>query len=108
VLLLPSAAGWILVALSGMALSWSNPVLIVKAQRHAGDSPAMASSLLMGLSWGLAGVAMLPLGAIGELFGTRTLLIVAGIVPLLGIGSCFRLPKDNAVEAAIAKVPPAR
>jgi hypothetical protein len=54
----------------------------------------MASSLLMGLSWGLAGVVMLPLGALGELIGTRTLLVVAGIVPLLGIVSCFRLPKD--------------
>ncbi len=94
VLLLPSPAGWVLIVLSGMALSWSNPVIILKAQRHAGDSPAMASSLLMGLSWGLAGVAMLPLGALGEVIGTRTLLIVAGLVPLLGLVSCFRLPPD--------------
>jgi FSR family fosmidomycin resistance protein-like MFS transporter len=93
VLLLPSALGWVLVALSGMALSWSNPVLILKAQRHAGDSPAMASSLLMGLSWGLGGIAMLPLGALGEAFGTLSLLIVAALVPLLAIVSCFRLPR---------------
>ncbi|MCX7028897.1 MAG: MFS transporter [Spirochaetes bacterium] len=98
VLLLPSALGWVLVALSGMALSWSNPVLILKAQRHAGDSPAMASSLLMGLSWGLGGIAMLPLGAFGEALGTRTLLVAAGLVPLLGIVSCFRLPRDTDVR----------
>jgi FSR family fosmidomycin resistance protein-like MFS transporter len=98
VLLLPSALGWVLVALSGMALSWSNPVLILKAQRHAGDSPAMASSLLMGLSWGLGGIAMLPLGALGEALGTRTLLVAAGLVPLLGIVSCFRLPRDTDVR----------
>ncbi len=98
VLLLPSALGWVLVARSGMALSWSNPVLILKAQRHAGDSPAMASSLLMGLSWGLGGIAMLPLGALGEALGTRTLLVAAGLVPLLGIVSCFRLPRDTDVR----------
>jgi FSR family fosmidomycin resistance protein-like MFS transporter len=110
-LLLPSPVGWILIVLSGTALGWSNPVLILKAQRHAGDSPAMASSLQMGLAWGLAGVAMLPLGALGELIGTRNLLIVTSLAPLLGIVSCFRLPKDAAAAgatAARAKVPPAR
>jgi FSR family fosmidomycin resistance protein-like MFS transporter len=102
VLLLPSPAGWVLIMLSGMALSWSNPVIILKAQRHAGDSPAMASSLLMGLSWGLAGVAMLPLGGLGELIGTRNLLIVSGIVPVLGIVSCLRLPPDRPLSGHAA------
>ena len=103
ILLLPSPAGWVLIVLSGMALSWSNPVIILKAQRHAGDSPAMASSLLMGLSWGLAGVAMLPLGALGELIGTRNLLIVAMVVPVLGLVSCLRLPPDHPISARTAK-----
>jgi MFS transporter, FSR family, fosmidomycin resistance protein len=107
-LLLPSPVGWALIALSGMALGWSNPILILKAQRHAGDSPAMASSLQMGLAWGLAGVAMLPLGALGETIGTRNLLIVTSLVPLLGLVSCFRLPRDTAGEAAVTKAPPAR
>ena len=58
----------------------------------------MASSLQMGLAWGLAGVAMLPLGALGELIGTRNLLIVTSLVPLLGLVSCFRLPKDRDIR----------
>lgn len=99
-LLLPSPAGWVVVALSGIALGWSNPVLILKAQRHAGDSPAMASSLQMGLAWGLAGIAMVPLGAVGESIGTRNLLIVTSLVPLLGLASCFRLPSDESRAAA--------
>ena len=101
VMLLPSPAGWALVVLSGMALSWSNPVLILQAQRHAGDSPAMASSLLMGLSWGLAGVAMLPLGALGELIGTRNLLIVGSLTPLLSLVSCLRLPQNAPAAPAV-------
>ncbi len=63
----------------------------------------MASSLLMGLSWGLAGVAMLPLGAIGELIGTRNLLIVAAVVPVLGIVSCLRLPPDRPLPERTAR-----
>lgn len=100
VLLLPAFPGWVLVVLSGMALSWSNPVIILKAQRHAGDSPAMASSLLMGLAWGLAGVAMLPLGALGEVIGTRNLLVLSGAFPLLGLVSTLRLPPDSLRGAA--------
>jgi len=49
----------------------------------------------MGIAWGLAGVAMLPLGALGEAIGTRNLLVVASVVPLLGLASCFRLPPDE-------------
>ena len=75
-----------------MALSWSNPVIILQAQRHSGNSPAMASSLLMGLSWGVAGIAMLPLGVLGEAIGTRNMLLAAGCVPLLALVSCLRLP----------------
>jgi FSR family fosmidomycin resistance protein-like MFS transporter len=105
ILLLPSPMGWVLVALSGMALSWSNPVLILKAQQHAGGSPAMASSLQMGIAWGLAGVAMLPLGALGEAIGTRTLLVAASIVPLLALVSCLRLPKDSRAAAAAGSRP---
>jgi FSR family fosmidomycin resistance protein-like MFS transporter len=106
VLALPSAAGWVLIALSGTALGWSNPVILLKAQRHAGNSPAMASSLLMGLSWGLGGIAMLPLGALGGAIGTRNLLIVAALVPLLGLVSCFRLPKEGPAAIAPPRAPP--
>ncbi len=43
---------------------------------------------------------MLPLGALGEAIGTRTLLIVAALAPLLGMVSCFRLPRDAGLSPA--------
>ena len=65
----PSTAGIVLIVAAGTVLTFSNPLLILMAQKHSGNSPAMASSLIMGVSWGLAGLAMVPLGALGEALG---------------------------------------
>jgi FSR family fosmidomycin resistance protein-like MFS transporter len=92
VLLLPSPPGSILIVLSGVALTSSNPILILFAQTYSGNSPAMASSLLMGLSWGIAGLAMVPLGILGELIGVKSMLVLASLFPLLGIVACLRVP----------------
>jgi FSR family fosmidomycin resistance protein-like MFS transporter len=54
----------------------------------------MASSLIMGFSWGLAGLAMVPLGAIGEVIGMRAMMMILGAFPLLAIVACLRLPRD--------------
>jgi hypothetical protein len=43
----------------------------------------MASSLIMGFSWGLAGLAMVPLGALGEALGMPVMMGIAGGFPLL-------------------------
>lgn len=92
-LLFPSAAGSILIVLAGTVLTFSNPLLILMAQKHSGDSPAMASSLIMGFSWGLAGLAMVPLGSIGELIGLPGMMMIVGAFPLLAVVSCLRLPR---------------
>jgi MFS transporter, FSR family, fosmidomycin resistance protein len=91
--LFPSVAGSILIVLAGTVLTFSNPLLILMAQKHSGNSPAMASSLIMGFSWGLAGLAMVPLGGIGELIGLPGMMTIVGAFPLLAVVSCLRLPR---------------
>ena len=93
-LMFPSPAGSIVLVLAGTVLTFSNPLLILLAQKHSRNSPAMASSLIMGLSWGLAGLAMVPLGSLGELLGIRTMMIIAGSFPLLAAVSCLRISRD--------------
>jgi hypothetical protein len=48
----------------------------------------------MGISWGLAGLLMVPLGALGELFGVKGTLGVASAFPLVAAVSCLRLPGE--------------
>jgi MFS transporter, FSR family, fosmidomycin resistance protein len=93
ILLLPSPLGSALVILAGVVLTFSNPILILFAQSYSGNSPAMASSLLMGLSWGVAGLFMVPLGALGELIGVRNMLYVSSAFPLLAVVTCLRIPR---------------
>lgn len=93
-LLMPSIWGSILAVLGGMVLTFSNPLLILSAQKHSRGSPAMASSLIMGISWGLAGLVMVPLGALGELIGIRATLAVGSLLPLAAMLSCLRLPRE--------------
>ena len=93
-LLFPSPAGSALVVIGGMVLTFSNPLLILLAQKHSGNSPAMASSLIMGLSWGLAGLAMVPLGVVGEAIGMKWMMAIVGAFPLLAVHSCLRISRD--------------
>jgi MFS transporter, FSR family, fosmidomycin resistance protein len=93
-LLFPSVAGKVLIICAGTVLTFTNPLLILMAQKHSGDSPAMASSLIMGFSWGLAGLFMVPLGGIGELVGIKWMMVIVGAFPLLAVASCLRLPRD--------------
>jgi MFS transporter, FSR family, fosmidomycin resistance protein len=93
-LLFPSAAGSILIVAAGTALTFSNPLLILLAQRHSGGSPAMGASLIMGLSWGLAGLAMVPLGSLGERVDMTTMMVIVACFPVLAAISCARLPRD--------------
>jgi FSR family fosmidomycin resistance protein-like MFS transporter len=90
----PSTAGIVLIVAAGTVLTFSNPLLILMAQKHSGNSPAVASSLIMGVSWGLAGLAMVPLGALGEAFGMPVMMVIAGAFPLLSVLSCLRIPRD--------------
>jgi FSR family fosmidomycin resistance protein-like MFS transporter len=87
-------AGIFLIVAAGTVLTFSNPLVILMAQKHSGNSPAMASSLIMGLSWGIAGLAMVPLGALGEALGMPVMMVIAGAFPLLSIVSCLRIPRD--------------
>jgi FSR family fosmidomycin resistance protein-like MFS transporter len=89
-----STAGVVLIIAAGTVLTFSNPLLILMAQKHSGNSPAMASSLIMGLSWGLAGLAMVPLGSLGEALGLPVMMVIGGAFPLFSVVSCLRIPRD--------------
>ena len=54
----------------------------------------MASSLIMGISWGLAGLLMVPLGALGDLVGLKGTLAVVSAFPLVSAVACLRVPRE--------------
>ena len=70
-LLLPagSLAYYVLVAAAGMATNAAIPLLVVSAQDLAPHAVASASGMLMGFTWGVAGVLYVFFGALQQLVG---------------------------------------
>ncbi len=66
-----------LVALSGLLTNASVPLLVVSAQDLAPHAVGSASGMLMGFTWGMAGVAYLGFGALQELVGITPALLTS-------------------------------
>lgn len=74
---------YLAVAIGGLLSNASIPLLVMSAQDLAPDAVASASGMLMGFTWGTAGVIYIGFGAVQELFG---------LVPAMLAGFAFLLP----------------
>lgn len=88
---------WSIICLSvaGFAIFSSIPVVIIMAQELMPARINVASSLVMGLSWGVAGLLVTPLGAIAEKIGLNQALY--GLIAV-GAAAClmtFFLPETK-------------
>ncbi len=82
-------------AIAGFFLFSSIRVVIITAQELFPNRASTASSLMMGVSWGVGGLLVTPLGALGETYGLQTAL---SILVILGISSALAalfLPKHT-------------
>ncbi len=71
-----------LVAASGVLVNGGLPIMVVSAQDMAPHAVATASGMMMGLTWGTAGVLYLGVGALQEAIG-MDLAMAISILPLL-------------------------
>ena len=69
----------------GALLTSCGPATDAMAQGLAPEKRSTASSLMMGFSFGLGGVAMAPLGWFSDIAGLRTALGLVAMMPLLSI-----------------------
>lgn len=68
---------WLLVTLAGLTTNAPIPLLVVSAQELAPNQVATASGMLMGFTWGTAGVLYIGFGALQELVGLQPALLLA-------------------------------
>lgn len=90
------AEGWasyLLLAVGGGLLLSSNSVLVALAQELAPRNAALASSLPLGLSWGLASLFLGPLGLLAERVGLETMLAAVALLPVLPAVLALLLPR---------------
>jgi FSR family fosmidomycin resistance protein-like MFS transporter len=69
------------------------PVIMAVVQESAPENRAMANGLYMALSFGIRAIAVLSLGAAGDIFGLRAAFAASAVVPLLGLPFIFLLPR---------------
>lgn len=87
--------GWtsmILLGLSAAALSAAHSVTIAFAQELVPARAGTASSLVMGLGWGLAGVVLIGFGSLADLISVPRALDLAALVPLVTVILALALP----------------
>ena len=87
---------------AGFFTNLSIPMLVVSAQDLAPHAVAAASGLLMGFTWGLAGVAYIAFGALQEAIGLQSANAVgfAFLVPAAAVAAYVLRRHAAAIEAA--------
>src|SRR5207247_3162603 len=71
-------------AVTGMLLNGSFVVLAVRGQESMPGSLGMVSGLMLGLSIGLGGLAVTPMGVIAEQVGIPPVFVAAGALAIVG------------------------
>ena len=100
-------AFWIAAGVSGFFLNGSWISLTVRGQESVPTSIAMMSGLMLGLSIGLGGVAVTPIGRVAESVGLAEVLAVVACLPLLGALIMRFLPAPPTARPAWSSAGPA-
>ena len=87
-------ASYILLTIGGSLLISSNSILVALAQKLAPENSALASSLPLGFSWGLASLSLPIIGRYADLFGVGTTLSYLSFLPFLTGIIALLLPTD--------------
>ena len=83
-------------ALAGLVLLFTVPVNVVMAQKLVPRQAGTVSALMMGFSWGMAGMVFIPLtGWAADRVGLHAALASLAAFPLLGFALAMLLPKEQ-------------
>ncbi len=90
--------GWLVLpflVLMGLAVFSTTPVIMAMVQDHAGDHPATANGLYMGIAFVIGAVTPLLVGWFADLVGLHGAFTWSAIVALTGVPLVFALPSDS-------------
>lgn len=84
---------WALAVLTGVTLLGSFSVLTVKGQEVLPNNVGLASGFMLGLTIGLGGLGVLPLGFIADRIGVSAVIHFAALLPPVAALLALRLPE---------------
>ena len=80
-----SSMGIAFLTLAGYILFSSTPLVIALCQRAYPNNISIASSIVMGVTWGVAGLMVTPTGVLAEYIGLFETLIFLSFIPIAGL-----------------------
>lgn len=89
-----------LLSLAAAMLSGANATVIAFAQELVPARAGTASSLVMGLGWGVAGLLLIGFGSLADGLGVARALDLVVLLPLLTIACAMALPQEASGQAA--------
>ena len=72
------------IAVAGLFALSATPVGVVAAQECLPGRTGLVSGLVMGLAWGVGGLALTPIGWLADRFGLIAVMSVVALLPLIG------------------------
>ena len=93
----PSFLSLIFIAVAGLFSIATVPVGIVAAQRLLPGRMGLVSGLIMGLPWGIAGLALTPIGLFADLFGLVPVMTGVAVLPLISGALLLSYHEDTAL-----------
>ena len=91
-----SPAYFLAVALSGALINGGLPLMVVAAQDLAPHAVGTASGMMMGLTWGTAGLVYILIGGLQELIGISAAMALAFATLVPGAFLALRVLRSNA------------
>ena len=81
----------------------SNSVSVAMAQEMVPDNAGTASSFPMGVSWGVAGAALMVFGNIADQIGMVATIEILALIPLIAVLLALLLPGDHRFKPSSSK-----
>ena len=100
----PAALATPLLFVIGAAVISSFAVTVVMGQEYLPGRIGVASGVTLGLAIGLGGIGAPLLGLLADAQGLEVALLVAGMLPLIGVAATLTLPGEGARAPARAAV----
>lgn len=91
-------SGYFCLMLGGVGIMGSNSIMVAMAQEIAPENKALASSLPLGFSWGLASLSLPLVGHLADRIGLAGALHFLAILPLLTAGLAIFLPERRPID----------
>jgi MFS transporter, FSR family, fosmidomycin resistance protein len=93
------------IAAAGLFALSATPVGVVAAQECLPGRTGLVSGLVMGLAWGVGGLALTPIGWLSDQFGIIPIMSYVSLLPLLAAGLMFFYRDQPVPDATGISVP---